>query len=231
MLARVMRSIVDFALPPRCPGCQEPVAEPATYCQSCWSSFDFLVAACARCARPIDEFGESECAPCRAVPGPIDQVIAAVRYNDAAARTVIAMKHGRRPGLAVGAARLLAGRMPSAPVVMVPVPLHRRRLRTRGFNQALTLSRALARPGDTVLPDRLRRVRDTMLTRGQGRAARVHAMRDSFAVKGKLGHPEVWLVDDVMTTGATARACARALKEAGATHVGLICFARVVSED
>jgi ComF family protein len=115
--------------------------------------------------------------------------------------------------------------------VLVPVPLHPRRLRERGFNQSALLAREIARrTGKATCPDALRRRLDTVPQAGLSAAARRRNVRDAFAVQRRaaVAGRTVVLVDDVLTTGATALACARRLGEAGAREVRLLTVARVV---
>jgi ComF family protein len=115
--------------------------------------------------------------------------------------------------------------------VLVPVPLHPRRLRERGFNQSALLAREIARrAGKSTCTDALRRCRDTVPQAGLTAAARRRNVRDAIAVGGRasVAARTVVLVDDVLTTGATAIACARRLREAGAREVRVLTVARVV---
>jgi ComF family protein len=116
--------------------------------------------------------------------------------------------------------------------IIVPVPLHRWRIWRRGYNQSALIARVLARRDGLVLGiDLLNRKRATPVLRGLGRNARAKAVRGAFVVdparRKTLKGRQVLLVDDVHTTGATANACARALKSAGAAEVRLVCWARV----
>ena len=111
-------------------------------------------------------------------------------------------------------------------VAVVPVPLHPRRLRARGFNPACVLARALARErGIRLDPVALRRVRDTPSQTGLDRRARRRNVRGAFVARSRVP-PRVWLVDDVVTTGSTLGEAARALHRAGARSVVGICAAR-----
>jgi ComF family protein len=115
--------------------------------------------------------------------------------------------------------------------VLVPVPLHPRRLRERGFNQSALLAGELARrAGTSSCPDALVRRQDTVPQAGLTAAARRRNVREAFAVRRRasLAGRVVTLVDDVLTTGATALACARRIEEAGAREVRLLTVARVV---
>jgi ComF family protein len=115
--------------------------------------------------------------------------------------------------------------------VLVPVPLHPRRLRERGFNQSALLAHEIARrAGKAACPDALVRRRDTVPQAGLSAAARRRNVREAFAVnhKASVAARTVTLVDDVVTTGATALACARRLEEAGAREIRLLTVARVV---
>lgn len=117
------------------------------------------------------------------------------------------------------------------PDCVVPVPLHRRRIAQRGFNPAVTLARELARTrGVPLAATALRRVRDTESQTGLGRAERRANVRAAF--RARPGLPaRVWLVDDVVTTGATLEECARALRRAGARQVVALCAARTPRQE
>ncbi len=146
------------------------------------------------------------------------------------ARTVQALKYHGDRSLAGPLAELLASHYPFGDdAILCPVPLHATRLRARGFNQALLLARGLARRrGLALAPRLLARVRPTSEHAGLGAEARRNNVRDVFRVRpgpALAGRPVV-LVDDVLTTGATADACARALLAAGASRVDVYTVGR-----
>ena len=238
-LARnVARGVVAFALPPRCPGCGTVVGEDHAFCLGCWQKLDFLGGpACAQCGEPVELafHEEARCGACLADPPPFDRARAAVAYGPIARALALKLKYGRRPGVALTMARPMrrvAGAMLEGALV-APVPLHRWRIWSRGYNQAAMIARALVRGGSGELAlDLLERAKNTPALRGMGRSARARTVAGAFrvgaawkqAVKGR----RVVLIDDVYTTGATASGCARVLKRAGAVEVNLLCWARVV---
>lgn len=221
--------LLDFALPPRCPGCGEITPAVDLFCTGCWSSLRFLGGGCDCCGLPLAPGEEGECLACEQSRGPLDKVRAALAYGDVPRTIATRLKYARKIALA----RTMAGMMKRAlsdldpEAVLVPVPLHRWRLWGRGFNQSALIARALGRPVD---PDLLRRVRATPRLKGLNPSQRrrtvdkAFALRPGAVIKGR----NFILVDDVMTTGATAEACARALRRGGARKVELLAFARVV---
>ena len=231
------RPMLDFALPPRCPGCGTVTDEPHLFCLDCWSKLVFLgPPCCARCALPFDyEAGpEVECGRCLAEPPAFDRLRAAVAYGAISRKVALKLKYGGRPGVAETMARLMARHLDAGSgAVLAPVPLHRWRIWRRGYNQAALIAAALARlGGGEARLDLVERVKPTPPLRGMGPKERRDAVRGAFRVgaghKAGLRGRVVVLVDDVYTSGATANGCARVLKRAGAARVDIICWARVV---
>lgn len=241
VLSWALGRAVDFALPPRCAGCGAVTDGPHRFCMTCWQSLHFLGdPCCTRCGFPFEVAlsGAEECGACLADPPPFDRLRAAVAYGDVARKVALKLKYARRPGVAETLAHFMARHMEGlAPeTIIIPVPLHRWRIWSRGYNQAALIASALGRMGGhEVALNLLRRVKATPSLRGLGRNARARAMRGAFAVtpdgKARLKDRPVLLVDDVYTSGATARACASVLKRAGAAEVNIICWARVIRED
>lgn len=229
-----VRHVVDFALPPRCPGCGAVTQEAHRFCLDCWQKLTFLgEPCCARCGLPFEySSGEGvECGQCLSNPPAYDRLRAAVAYGEIARAVALKLKYGGRPGVAATLAdfmqRHLAGEEQGA--VLAPVPLHRWRIWRRGYNQSALIASALARrTGLPVQLDLLARVKATPPLRGLGRRERALAVRGAFRANEAARGRTVILVDDVHTSGATANACAKALKRSGATRVNIICWARVV---
>lgn len=171
------------------------------------------------------------CGPCMAQPPRHDGVRAAVAYGDVARDVVLRLKYSRQTGHARTVSKLLA-RHVDGDGLIVPVPLHRWRLWGRGFNQAVLIARTLANAsGQPVSLDLLQRKRATQSMRGLSPRKRAEAVRGAFRVSGGIAGGTVWLVDDVYTSGATANACAAALKRAAADRVIVVTWARVLRED
>src|SRR4051794_4087603 len=187
-LARsAVRPILDFALPPRCPGCGAVTDEPHRFCLPCWSALSFLGApCCARCALPF-EYGEGAeviCGRCLAEPPAYDRLRAAVAYGDISRGVALKLKYGGRPGIAETMARFMARHLDSADgTIVAPVPLHRWRIWRRGYNQSALIATALARrAGLETRLDLIRRVKRTPPLRGMGPRERRDAVRGAFRV-------------------------------------------------
>jgi len=238
LLRAVARHAADFLWPPLCLSCREPVAEPGSLCAACWREATFLSPPFCRCCGfpfPFDA-GEALCAACLARRPLFAAARAVMRYDDVARRLVAALKYADRQEGRAAFARWLqragADIVADADIIL-PVPLHRRKLFHRRFNQSAMLAQELARlAGRPFLADGLTRTRHTQAQAGLARSARLENVRNAFAVtprwRERIRGAHVLLVDDVLTTGATAQACTRALLAAGAAEVFLLVLARVV---
>lgn len=229
------RLLVDWLLPPRCPGCGTMTDTPDSFCATCFQAIDWLGdSGCRTCGTRLEGVPiDGDCAACHAQPPRIARARAVVAYADPVRSPVLRLKHNRRIALARMMGRLAAPLVaPEAPAdaLLVPVPLHRRRLAARGFNQSLLIARAIARHRPlAIAPRALTRTKATPMLRGLTRRQRADTVRAAFAADpAQVAARHIILIDDVITTGATADACAKALLKAGATRVDLVSFARVV---
>ena len=227
-----VKSLVDFALPPRCARCATIVEEVDTFCATCWPSLEFLRDGCETCGLPLEATEQDSCAVCLASTPIIDRTRAALAYDEPARHIALRLKYGRKVALARTMARYMAPlRVAEGDAIVLPVPLHRRRLWWRGFNQAALVARRLARAWTIPMHDNvLVRRKPTRSLKGLNHSQRREALRGAFAVArpGEVKGRTVVLIDDVLASGATGEACARALRKAGAARVELICWARVV---
>lgn len=232
-----MSLVGRLALPARCPGCGVVVADAHRFCALCWGGMRFLGPPwCAGCNKPFEyDRGEGAlCAICIADPPRHAGVFAAVAYDRISRQLALDLKYGRRIGLGDTMARYMQRLVPTTVDLVLPVPLHRWRLWTRGFNQSVVIGAALARGAELPL-DRvaLMRTRATPSLRGRGIAARARAVRSAFAVVDhrRVAGRRIALVDDIYTTGATAAAATSVLLRAGATSVAILCWARVLGDE
>ena len=230
---------VDVALPQLCAACREPV-QGAGLCPGCWSKLSFIAPPyCERLGIPFPFDGGPGLLSLEAIADPpaYHRARAAVRYDDVARTLVHALKYGDRLDLAPVMGRWMAHagrRLLAEADALVPVPLHWRRQWARRFNQSALLAEIIAgASGRTVAHAALKRVKATPQQVGLGKSERAQNVQGAFRVpadaKIQVAGRRLVLVDDVLTSGATAEACARALLRAGAQSVDVLVFARVVA--
>jgi ComF family protein len=229
--------VLAVVFPSRCPACASSVERPrgGPLCEACWAGLPQHRDPCCGCGVPLPA-GGTLCGRCRRGLSPFTAGASLGPYDGALRVAVHELKYRSRRRVAGRLSETMLG-LPRVRAVLagaatlVPVPLHPRRKRKRGFNQSELLARELAgRAGIRTAPDALVRRKDTPPQTGLSAAARRANVRGAFAVRhvSQVAGRAVVLVDDVLTTGATASACARALLDAGAREVRLLTVARVV---
>jgi len=247
----VAGGLLDAILPPLCLICDRPLTAVGLLCADCWEGIDFVAPPhCAVCGYPFEfdpaEFepgSESLCGACAAALPPYDRARAVMRYGETARRLLLGFKHADRIEAAASLGQWMgrAGwELRDDSDLIVPVPLHWRRLLMRRYNQAALLAWALEatwRDGSggqtpTCCPDLLQRTRATP-SQGHLSAAQRYrnvagAIRVNPARQTRLEGQRVLLVDDVMTSGATVAACSQVLLRAGAACVQVLVLARVL---
>jgi ComF family protein len=255
----MLHYLLNFLYPPRCAACDVglPIDTTRRVCAPCLAAVEPpRPPLCLVCGAPLHTGDEDErCGHCRAAPPAFDSARAITRYQSGTdgarpdgshtdgsgtdgSSAVAALLRRHKYGLDQSLGHALAEYLDAGPAleadaydVVIPVPLHRSRLRWRGFNQAALLGAALARrlncPLDVAT---LARVRSTASQTARDRAQRTRNVRNAFAVRrpSRVAGRRVLLVDDVMTTGATADECARVLRAAGARRIDVLTLARVL---
>jgi ComF family protein len=240
-IAATGRAALDALYPPTCLACRAATAEAEALCPACWRAMRFIERPfCDRLGTPFEQdLGPGLLSPQAIADPPVfARARAVARFEDGPARRLVhRLKYSDRGELAKPMGRWMAragADILAGADALAPVPLHSLRLWTRRFNQAAALAHAVAK--ETAVPCEpflLTRVKATQSQVGLSRAQRTEnvqgAFRASPEAQGRLKDRKIVLVDDVLTSGATANAAARALLRGGAAQVDLLVFARVVT--
>ena len=237
-LGRALQGTLDVALPTLCPSCREQV-DGSGLCAPCWSRLTPIAPPyCDRLGIPFAYDPGPGVLSIEAISDPpaYHRARAAVRFDDVARSLVHALKYGDRLDLApiMGRWMARAGREILADAdALVPVPLHWRRLWARRFNQSAQLGKTISAESSTpIATNALKRVKATAQQVGLSQSERATNVQGAFGVpaegKAEVVGRNLILIDDVLTSGATADACARSLLRAGAKRVDVLVFARVV---
>ncbi|MCX7512540.1 ComF family protein [Frateuria hangzhouensis] len=231
-LFRTVQGLHAWLLPWRCLLCGDAGGDGLDLCAACAAELPRNTSCCARCALPLPG-AVALCGACQRKPPPWQAAWAPFRYGWPLDRLEARYKFGRDLAAGRTLSELWRRAAPAValPALILPVPLHRARLRQRGYNQALELARPLGRALEIpVRHDLLLRARATAAQTELDAAARRRNVRGAFAVcKGAALPSHVALLDDVMTTGATLAECARMLKREGVARVDVWALARAPS--
>ncbi len=225
-----LKFIQRYLLPPVCVTCGGAAEGELDICRGCLAAMPGLGTACRRCALPLPQPGI--CGHCMKSPPPFEQTFALFRYAHPVDHLIQQLKFSRR----LVNARLLAMLMAASlqqqrqrlPDLIVPVPLHRRRLQARGYNQAVELARPVSRQlGVRIGFGCCQRVRETAVQSDLAAKNRPANVKGAFEVDGSLRGAHVAVVDDVMTTGNTVTELAQVMRDRGARIVDIWVCARV----
>jgi len=237
-----MQSVLGLIYPPQCVTCSALVDRAFSLCGPCWKETPFIAGlVCDACGTPLpgtatgDNARPEYCDDCLRVGRPWIRGRAAMLYQNNARKMVLALKHGDRLDLAKSVARWMAhaaGPILNTDTMIVPIPIHRRRLLSRKYNQAALLSHEMARHlALPNVPDALIRTRKTAVQDGMSLDERFTNMQGAIAPHPARGAVisgrSILLVDDVMTSGATFASATHACYAAGASQVCVMALARV----
>lgn len=238
-------SLLDMILPPKCLKCAMRVEQAHNICPDCWKDLHFIAdPKCSCCGYPFgfdmgndySALGENKCGACQKTSRSFDIAVSALRYDDESRQMIIGFKHQDKLEYANYFTKLLkqAGtKLFEDTDIIIPVPLHQKRLFTRRYNQSALITNLLARElSIDHYPDLLVRTKNTPPQQGNLNK-RFKNVAGAFKVapnfKNNIKCKNILLVDDVYTTGSTAENCAKVLKRAGAEKVYVLTVFRVIS--
>lgn len=227
---RIAAALLNLVYPSRCPACGGPTdgLRTSPICVSCFSGIGrYREPACAVCFEPLASGHASTCGDCLSKAPPFSRLVSYGLHEGTLKQAVNLLKFRSARGLARELGSLVASTEVPRADFMVPVPLSPRGLRDRGFNQTLLIARAVSRKtGVPVRTGLLVKTKDTPPQVGLSSKARLRNVRGAFGATARLSGQRVLLLDDVVTTTATVRECAKALLRAGAGEVSVVSVSR-----
>lgn len=239
----IFAAVTDFVFPPLCLICHDFLMKGGGYlCGSCFSQLDFIIEPyCIQCAIPFSNYGllQTRCMKCTSSPPSWRQVRAIFIYNEASKALIFPFKyHGNIRNILLFSALLYknSGDILKAADFIIPVPLHLKKIRQRGYNQSALLAKSLAeKAGTPLLLDWLKRVHFTRPLASLALPERKLELEKAIIVtphhQAVLKNKRIILVDDILTTGITAEICTKALLEAGCLSVDIFVIARTPLAD
>ncbi len=222
-------ALLEWIAPPCCLLCRLGVEYRHGLCQGCWAKLPVNEIHCERCALPMAH--KSLCGHCQRCPPVFDSVIAPLRYQDPIDQMLCALKYHQQLSFARTAAGLITDMVRESgepmPDLLIGVPMTHRAVRKRGLNQAVFLARLIGRQlGIPVKSTLIKKLRETDRQSTLNASKRQRNLKGAFHCKGSLEDKHIALVDDILTTGATANEISKVLKVAGANRVDIWVCAR-----
>ncbi len=230
-----MHWLEKLLLPPSCQLCGAPAIDDEL-CPQCASEAKVIARACPLCALPNDD--GSVCQSCSTSPPAWQAAYSCLVYDGSVQQLLIKWKYQRQHSTARLLCETLTGWLALQPPIeataMIPIPMHPKKLRSRGFNTAYLLAKAVHQATNLPILDKvLIRQRHTEAQAGLNKTARHHNLAGAFNLLAEnlQGHHRVLLIDDVYTTGTTLEVCSRLLQEAGVKHITILTMARALPPD
>lgn len=232
------KKILQFLLPHTCFLCKFPSDRPQDLCSACLKSLPILPQSCPRCAKTLwnPKLSITICKTCRKKPPPFEALYALFSYESPITKLIMELKFHDRLVNAQILGELMAEAIQEQwyhksplPDCILPVPLHPKRLRERGYNQALEIARPIAKALKLPIETQLCvRIKHTLAQAQLSRRKRRKNIKNAFAVHGQINNRHIAVLDDVITTGQTLNAICTTLRKAGARQIDVWCCARTL---
>ena len=237
LLHSALKKAGHFIYPNVCLRCDAPGENGIDLCERCFTSLPWIHYACQRCAQPLTSGNANLCGACRNKKLHFDQACAPFQFEDFIRDAVYQIKFNQKLNQGKLLAHLFVKHIDkqrlNIPEIIIPVPLHKKRLRKRGYNQALEIARIVSKEIDCELLCReIYRNRDTNVQMDLPAKQRHKNVKNAFSLKENattFKNKHVCIMDDVMTTGNTVNEVAKCIKSAGAKRIDVWCIARVAS--
>ena len=234
-MIQLLNPLLNFAFPRHCLLCKTPSLGSELLCLACTQDLPYHQGKqCRQCAVLIDQSATDFCGHCLAKPPAFDQTHALFSYQDPIPHFVMSLKFGQRLVYGELLGKLFAAKIQNDPLIklpecLIPIPLHLQRLRERGYNQALCITKTLGKSLELPIASKLvERDKQTQPQSNLRLKERLVNVRNAFSLHKKADFSHVAIVDDVMTTGQTVNEVAKCLKKGGVARVDAWCVARAL---